>query len=1046
MNISAVFIKKPIMTTLVMITLVAFGIAAYLQLPIGSLPSVKYPVITITASYPGASPSRMASAIAAPIERECMDIPGLNMIISDNRNGVSTLTLAFDLDRDVDMLAPDVQAALTRATGDLPSDLPHPPTYEKTNPAETPIMYIMVTSATLTDGDLYEYADREIRTQLTTINGVSQVGMWGAKAAIRVKLNPQRLAALDIAIDEVDAALQRASVTLPGGTLDGPYRAYSIMPDSQLTTSEEYANLIIAYRDNAPVRLGDVARCVKTVDNEQVRVMFGAAGGAPAQSGAICIFVKKASGANTVALADTIHARLAAMRETLPGAIDMNILYDGSLPIRESVRDVQTTVVLALILVVLVIFLFLGRVRETVIPSTVLPLAIVGTCVLMAVFGFSLNNLSLMAITLSVGFLVDDAIVVLENTVRHIEEGKTPFAAALQSMTEITGTVISTSIALIIVFVPLLFMEGVIGRNFREFALTVVFAISVSTLLALTLTPMMCARVLTPAGSSRTYIQNLITKIIDRISATYGVILSVFLRRKFLAIILWIVCISGTIALFAVLPKAFMPTGDSGLIVGMLQADLGTSSAQIAQTQDELNALLRTHPAVTHYLTVTGDGSGPDLSHGIFVVTLKPRNVRADIEQITAELNAMCYSIPGALVYMEPIPAMQLTAGAEATASGAHYSYTLHGQYQNEVYEAVEKLAAEMAQIPGITGIQVDPKLIAPQVDVYVLHDRAAALGVTMFDSVFALLRSFAAGKSTTYLTDTDQYDVILELEDDFRAAPENLSTLYIRSRTTGELVPLTSLVETDVSLGPMSVPHMNQLSSATISFNTAAGTALGDVTKRIHAVAQNILPPTVHGALQGEASEFEDAIKSLTFLLLVAVFLMYVILGILYENYSHPFTVLTTLPVAAFGGLLTLLFFGQELSIYAYIGMFMLIGIVSKNGIMMVDFATQYMRDEHVDAVTAIHKACLVRFRPILMTGVSTIAGAIPIALGYGADGSSRISLGLIIVGGLAFAQVITLFVTPGIFLYMNTFQERVLDRFAFTRSEAARYAHETH
>lgn len=1041
MTISAVFIKKPIMTTLIMVTLIVFGITAYFSLPISSLPSVKYPVITISVSYPGANPSRMASAVASPIERECMEIPGLQTIISDNRNGSSTLTLSFDLSRDVDLVAPDVQAALSRAAGNLPTDLPVPPTYEKTNPSEQPIMYIMLTSDTMTDGDLFDYADREISTQISTINGVSQVGIWGAKAAVHIKIDPVKLSALNISIDEIDSAVRSGTVTLPAGTINGLARTYTIMPNSQLITADDYEQLIVAYRDDAPVYLGDVARCVTTVENEDLRVMFGSGGGPPPLTGATCIYVKKASGANTVAVADTIQKRLDNIRKTLPGSITVDIMYDSSDAIRESVKDVQTTVVLALILVVLVIFLFLGRMRETLIPGIVLPIAIIGSFIVMAACGFSLDNLSLMAITLSVGFLVDDAIVVLENTVRHIEDGLRPIDAALKSMREITGTVISTSIALIIVFVPLVFMGGVIGRNFREFALTVVFAITVSTLLALTLTPMMCAQLLRPVGSSLTRLQKIVTRAIDAVSSKYGVVLSWFLHKKFLAIILWALCIGGTLWYFVILPKTFMPAGDSGLIAGMIQAELGTSTEQIYTIQDQLNTLLRSHPHVQDYLTITASGTGPDISQGQFFLTLKPQNERPPIDKVAMNLNYLCREkLVGAFAFMEPIPALQLSAGAEATASGAKYSYTLHSQDQDVLYESMKKLAAAMQRIPGITGIQQDPKLNAPQIDVNIMHDRAASLGITMYDSIFALLRSFARGKTTTYLTDIDQYKVILELEKKYRSEPADLSTLYLRSHTTGDLIPFSSIAERNITLGPMSVPHMDQLSSATISFNTSPDTPLSDVTKGINKAAANILPPTVIGALQGEASEFQDSIKSLSVLLIVSIFLMYIILGILYESYIHPFTVLTTLPVAAFGGLLTIFVFGQILSIYAYIGMFMLIGIVSKNGIMMVDFATQYMDEEGADAFTAIHKACLVRFRPILMTGASTIMGAVPIALGYGADGASRIPLGLIIVGGLAFAQIITLFVTPGIFLYMQVIQERVLDKFDLTRSEAAR------
>ncbi|MFC1461559.1 efflux RND transporter permease subunit [Verrucomicrobiota bacterium] len=1040
MNISEIFIKKPIMTTLVMVALVIFGVASYFKLPISDLPSVDYPVMTISVGYPGASPATMASTVASPLENECMQIPGLQSVISDNAEGQTTITLTFDLDRSVDLAAPDVQAAISRAMNTLPTDLPTPPTYSKNNPADSPILYMMLTSDTTTAGELYDYGNRTIGQRLSMISGVSQVQVWGAKTAIRIQVDPARLASFQIGINEVANALQTGTVTIPAGSLNGKDGTFSIEPQGQLLKAKDYEPLIIAYRNGAPVRLGDIAVCLDSVDNDVVDVMYGRPGRAM-QSDSVCVAVSRQAGANTVALAKRIKTTLAGIQEELPGSVELDVFYDKSVQIVDSVNDVKSTIMIALCLVVLVIFAFMGRISDTIIPAIVLPISIVGTFIIMLALGFSLDNLSLMGLTLSVGFLVDDAIVVLENTVRHVDAGMKPLAAALRSSKEITFTVISTSIALITVFVPLVFMSGVVGRNFNEFALTVVGAIICSTIMALTLTPMMCARMLKSGEQGKTKLQTFIDAFVGGMTTKYAVLLKWILQHRYVSVIMWAVCILGTFWLFSVLPKTFMPEGDSGAVVGQIVAPLGTSTTQIRTFQDHVNDILLNDPNVKRVFSVTGMQPGADQSTGTIIITLKPQKERAPMPEVVQEIQGKLFGLPYGMAFVKAIPSLHISAGGESTAAGSAYSYTLTGSDRDALYECANKVEAKMRTLPGFIGIQTSVKLDMPQLKVTLLRDRASTLGITAQDIEYALSLAYAGGKVATYHTDVDQYDVIVELDKKYQKQPVDLSMIYIRSGT-GDLVPLSSVAEWEETLGAQNVPHNDQLNAATLSFNLAPDMPLGNATKALKAGVEDILTAGVTGSFQGEAQEFEEAIKSLVILLFVAVFIMYVILGILYESYIHPFTVLTTLPVAAFGGLATLLLFGSELSLYAYIGMFMLLGIVSKNGIMMVDFAKQGMEEENKNAFDAIYDACRIRFRPILMTGASTIMGAVPIAMGIGADGASRRPLGLIIVGGLLFAQVITLLVTPGIFLYMETIQEKYLDRFELSRSDAARKA----
>lgn len=1029
MNLSELFIRKPIMTTLSTVLVVGLGVVAYLRLPVSSLPNVDYPVIQISATYPGATPSTMASTVATPIEAECMQINGITSITSQNVPGGSTITITFNLNRNVDLLAPDVQAAISRAQNNLPADLPTPPSYTKTNPSDMPVLYLMVTSDTLPPGPLYDYAKRLIGNRINTLDGISKVAIYGAKTAVRIQIDPHKLTAVKLGLNDVAQALKTATVSIPGGSLNGRAHTYSLEPQGQLRTAAEYADIIIAYKDGQPIRLSDVATCADSLNNDLVDSRY-VLPGKPVNYNAICLAISRQAGMNTVAVCRSIRDLVERLRHEIPHSVQMNILYDASAPIKESIDDVEQTIVIAIVLVIAIIYLFLGRLRETTIPSITIPISLLAAFVLMLAAGFSLDTLSLMALVLSIGFLVDDAIVELENTVRHIDAGLKPIPAAIKSVHEITTTVISTSLALITVFVPLVFMSGIVGRNFREFALTVIFAIVASLALARTLTPMMCSRILRNKTGTKNRLERAMDAVIEAITHRYGVLLTWTLHHKFLAAAVWLLCIAGTLGLFEILPKGFLPAGDSSMVMGVMMKPQGSSTEQMRAYQTKITNLLMQDTDVEQLLSLSGTSPGPDQSTGFFYVRLKPvheRKNRQPIDRVIARLQPELLKFPDGFVFMMPMPVLKLSAGGEETAAGSKYSYTLRGDDRDKLYAVADKL---LLRLQGMThvfnSVQSSVKINMPQLNISILRNRAATLGITPLEIEQALALAFAQGRTTTFTTDNDQYDVMVELAKDHQRAPDDISLLYVRSSKTGELIPLTTVAEVRQTVGPSNVPHSEQLDAATISFNVNPDIPLGDAVKLLNQAAAEIVPPEIMGSLRGEAQEFERSMKSLGVLMIAAVFLMYVILGILYESYVHPFTVLTTLPVAAFGGLATLLIFRSELNLYAYIGIFTLLGIIAKNGIMMVDFTEQQMHAGK-SSFEAIHQACLIRFRPILMTGLAAIAGAIPIAVGYGADGTSRIPLGLVIVGGLAFAQVITLFVTPGIFLYMDALQKKL-------------------
>jgi len=1032
MNLSEPFIRRPVMTAVLTLSVILFGGLAYWQLPVNDLPAVDYPVIQVTVGYPGASPDTIANNIATPLERQFMQINGLEVVTSKSTQGVATFTLQFALDKNIDAAATDVQTAISQASGALPADLPSPPTYSKSNPNDQPIMYIALTSDSVTSGQLYDYASTQVGQRISILPGVSRVNVFGTKSAIRIKANPEAMWARGISVDDLSNAIRSGSSYTGAGQLDSSSGTAILRPQGQLETADQYSNLIVGGTGSAPVYLRDVATVKDSVQDERINMRFWVRG-YEIPSATVIVAVNRRAGANAVEVSKSIHQLLPVIGNELPGSIRVTPIYDRSLSIVHSVVDVETTLVIAFVLVVIVIFAFLGRATDTLIPTVALPLSLLITFVAMRILGYSLDNLSLMALTLAIGFLVDDAIVFLENTVRRMERGEQPFEAAINSAKEISFTIMSMTISLAAVFIPLVFMTGLVGRIFREFAITIVIAIFASGLVSLTLTPLMCARLLRARGegTKKNWVERVIGGIERRVLRVYGGSLWWFLRHRWVSALIWVICLGGTIGLFMIVPKAFLPLGDSSVIFGAFIAREGSSPAQMHALQDRVDQALHEDPNVITDFTLTGATGFLSANQGITFTFIRPPEQRPPIQVVAGQMMGKLNQIPGVFTFLQPFAVLQISTSATPQTQG-QYAYAISGVNGPEVYNVGQKLLAKMMQYPGFLSVSSDYFANTPNLDVELRRDQAKTYGVSEA-RILSLLRS-AYSQNYVYLVKKpqDQYQVILEMQDEARANPEDLSKLYIRSDDGQKLVPLGELVTWKQTLGPQAVNHLNQFTSMTLFFNLKPGVALGDATNYIQKSAAEIVPSTLRGELQGEAQTFSNTVANLTILMGLAVFVMYVILAILYESYVHPLTVLSTLPTALVGGLLTLFVFGQEASLYAFVGMFMLMGIVKKNGIMIVDFARARV-DAGEAADKAIHDASMDRFRPILMTTLAAVFGAMPIALGYGADGSSRRPLGLVVVGGLVVSQFITLFITPVIYLYLEQFQERVLDRSKF-------------
>ncbi len=1014
MNVSALFIRRPVTTTLIMLGVMIFGVMAYRLLPVSDLPNVDFPTIQVQASLPGASPETMASSVATPLEREFSTIAGIDSMSSSSSLGNTQITLQFALSRNLDAAAQDVQAAIARANRQLPQDMPSPPSYQKVNPADQPILYVALTSPSLPLYTLDEYGETLMAQRISTVSGVAQVMVYGSqKYAVRIKLDPKALATRGIGLDEVASAVQNGNVNLPTGTLWGPHTAFTVKANGQLTDAEQYRPLIIAYRDGKPVRLDEVAQVVNGVENDKTAAWY-------VDQRSVVLAIQRQPGTNTVAVAKAVRDLLPTFRQQLPASVSMHVLFDRSVSIRESVNDVKYTLVFTLLLVVLVIFLFLRNVSATIIPSLSMPLSIVGTFAAMELMGYSLNNLTLMALVLSLGFVVDDAIVMLENIVRHMEHGEPAFTAAMRGSKEIGFTIISMTLSLAAVFIPVLFMGGIIGRLFRSFAVTIGVAVLISGAVSLTLTPMLSSLFLRPKkDEDHGALYRFFERSFDGMLKVYEVGLRWSLRYRMVVVLVALVITLATGYLFTLVPKGFIPSEDTGQIFGFTEAAEGISFDAMVKHQKALAEIVTQNPNVESFMSSAGRGGMGGTNTGVLFIRLKPRGQRPSVDQIIAQLRPKLATVPGINVYLQNLPPIRI--GGRLTKS--QYQLTLQGPDTSELYKVAPQLEAKMRQLPGLVDVTSDLQLKNPEVQIEINRDQASALGVSAEAIESALYSAYGARQISTIYAPNNQYRVIMEVERAYQTAPSDLHLLYVRS-SSGELVPLEAMVSQKQTTGPLSVNHSGQLPAVTLSFNTLEGVSLGDAVNRVEQAAQGLVPDTISMSFQGTAEAFKSSMSGLGLLLVLAIVVIYIVLGILYESFIHPITILSALPLAGFGALLTLLIFHTDLNIYAFVGIIMLVGLVKKNGIIMIDFALEAERNEGKSSVDAIYEACVVRFRPIMMTSMAAFFGVMPIALGIGAGAESRQPLGLAVVGGILFSQLLTLFVTPVVYVYMDHVQ----------------------